>query len=220
MRTSSKLKFAGIVILLTVTPLLNNCAWREGPPCDEVAIKDGGGTTTTGGGGGTTTTGGGAYEDQALRDKVAELERRLAANEQRTDSAMRSAEEALKCCRKEYTIFATENIHFDFNKTNIRPGDAVILDRVADRMKADPESIAELSGFADAVGSQDYNLALGQRRGESAKAYLVGKGIVASRMSVRTFGESAAIHPPEADEKTREEDRRVTIDILSYTTAE
>jgi outer membrane protein OmpA-like peptidoglycan-associated protein len=213
MRTSNKLKLAGMAILLIVTPLLNNCAWREGPPCDDVMIKEGPGSTTEG-----TTTPMGGTDDQALRDRLAELERRLAANEQLADSAMRSAEEALKCCRKEYTIFATENIHFDFNKTNIRPGDAAILDRVADRMMQDPESIAELSGFADAVGSTDYNLALGQRRGESAKAYLVGKGIVASRMSVRTFGESAAIHPPEADEKTREADRRVTVDILSYTT--
>lgn len=216
MRTSNRLKLVGVAILLVVTPLLNNCAWREGPPCDDVVIKEGPGTTTRG----TTTPTDGGADDQALRDRLADLERRLAANEQLADSAMRSATEALKCCRKDYTIFATENIFFDFNRTNIRPGDALILDRVAERMKQDPESIAELSGFADAVGSQDYNLALGQRRGESARDYLVNKGIAASRMTVRTFGESAAIHPPESDEKTREADRRVTIDILSYGTAE
>lgn len=214
MFNGNRVKLAGMAILLAVTPLLNNCAWREGAPCDDVMIKDGGETTTRG----TGTTGGGSYDDAALRDKIADLERRLAANEQLADAAKKSADEALKCCRKEYTIFATENIHFDFNKTNIRPGDALILDKVAERMKMDPESIAELSGFADAVGNPDYNLALGQRRGESAKAYLVDRGISASRMSVRTFGESAAVNPPEADEKTREADRRVTIDILSFGT--
>jgi outer membrane protein OmpA-like peptidoglycan-associated protein len=211
----NRLTLAGLAIILVVTPLLNNCAWREGAPCDDVMI---GGTGTTRSGDGGTTATGGTYDDSALRDKIADLERRLAANEQLAEAAKKNADEALKCCRKEYTIFATENIHFDFNKTNIRPADALILDKVAERMKMDPESIAELSGFADAVGNPDYNLALGQRRGESAKAYLVDKGISASRISVRTFGESAAVNPPESDVQTREADRRVTIDILSFGT--
>lgn len=220
MFSSNRLKLAGLALVLAVTPLLNNCAWREGAPCDDVMIKDG----YTGGSGGGTSTGGGTganYDDSALRDKIADLERRLAANEQTADSALSMAEKALKCCRKDYSIFATENIYFDFNSTAIRPGDALILDKVAERMKMDPESIAELSGFADAVGNPDYNIALGQRRGEAARSYLVEKhGISAGRFAVKTFGESAAINPPEADVKTREADRRVTIDILSYVTAE
>lgn len=213
MLTGKQLKWAGLAVLLTVTPLLNNCAWREGAPCDDVMLKDSSDPRSKDG------TGGAAYDDSALRDKIADLERRLAANEQLADSAMMTAEKALKCCRKDYTIFATENIFFDFNSTAIRPGDALILDKVAERMKLDPESIAELSGFTDAVGNVDYNLALGQRRGEAARSYLVDKhGISASRMAVRTFGKSAAVNPPTADEKTREADRRVTIDILSYGT--
>ncbi len=211
----NRLKLAGLAILFVVTPLLNNCAWREGAPCGDTVIKDG----YTSGGGATSTGDGAAYDDSALRDKIADLERRLAANESAADSALSMAAKALKCCRQDYTIFATENIYFDFNSTAIRPGDALILDKVAERLKMDPESISELSGFADAVGNSDYNLALGQRRGEAARAYLVEKhGISAGRFSIKTFGESAAIHPPEADEKTREADRRVTIDILSYGT--
>lgn len=217
MISGNRLKIAGVALFLAVVPLLNNCAWREGAPCDDTMIKDGSSprSTTTGGTGGT----GAAYDDSDLRSKIADLERRLAANEQLADSALNVAEKALKCCRKDYTIFATENIYFDFNSTAIRPGDALILDKVAERMKMDPESIAELSGFADAVGNVDYNLALGQRRGEAARTYLVEKhGISAGRMAVRTFGKSAAVNPPDADVKTREADRRVTIDILSYGT--
>lgn len=217
MISGNRLKWAGMALLLAVVPLLNNCAWREGAPCDDTMIKDSSSprSTTTGGTGGT----GEAYDDSDLRSKIADLERRLAANEQVADSALSMAEKALKCCRKDYTIFATENIYFDFNKTTIRPADALILDKVAERMKMDPESIAELSGFADAVGNPDYNLALGQRRAEAARTYLVEKhGISAGRMAVRTFGESAAVNPPEASEQTREADRRVTIDILSYGT--
>jgi len=216
MFSRNSLKLAGLAILFVATPLLNNCAWREGAPCSDTVIRDGYTTRTDGG----TGTGSGAdYDDSALRDKIADLERRLAANESAADSALSMAAKALKCCRQDYTIFATENIYFDFNSTAIRPGDALILDKVAERLKMDPEAIAELSGFADAVGNSDYNLALGQRRGEAARAYLVDKhGISGGRFSIKTFGESAAIHPPESDEKTREADRRVTIDILSYGT--
>lgn len=219
MISGNRLKLVGLALMLAVTPLLNNCAWREGAPCDDVMLKDGGTSRDTSGGGGTSMGDGASYDDSALRDKIADLERRLTANEQVADSALSMAEKALKCCRKDYTIFATENIYFDFNSTAIRPGDALILDKVAERMKMDPESIAELSGFADAVGNADYNIALGQRRGEAARSYLVQKhGISAGRFAVKTFGESAAINPPEADVKTREADRRVTIDILSYGT--
>jgi len=207
-----KMKLIGVLILLIVVPMLSGCAWREGAPCNDTLIKKGPSTTETAMGGGASDA-----DLQALKDKVADLERRLAANEMLADSAMMSAEKALKCCRKDYTIFATENIYFDFNKTNIRPGDALILDKVAEKMKLDPESIAELSGFCDAVGGADYNLALGQRRGESARDYLVTKhGINASRLAVRTYGNSSAIQPATASEAARETDRRVTIDILSY----
>lgn len=217
MISRNRVKLVGLAILLAVTPLLNNCAWRDGAPCDDTMIKDDGSPRS--GGGGSATGDGGAYDDSALREKIADLERRLAANEQVADSALMSAEKALKCCRQDYSIFATENIYFDFNSTAIRPQDALVLDKVAERLKMDPEAISELSGFADAVGNSDYNLALGQRRGEAARAYMVEKhGISAGRFSIKTFGESAAIHPPEADEKTRESDRRVTIDILSYGT--
>jgi outer membrane protein OmpA-like peptidoglycan-associated protein len=151
-------------------------------------IKDG---YTSGGGGGTTTNGdGAAYDDSALRDKIADLERRLAANESAADSALSMAAKALKCCRQDYSIFATENIYFDFNSTAIRPGDALILDKVAERMKMDPEAIAELSGFADAVGNADYNMGLGQRRGEAARRIWLA-WLSAGRFSVKTFGESA-----------------------------
>ena len=212
MLRNNKMKLAGILLLLIAVPMLSSCAWREAGPCTDTLIKKGPSS-------GTQMAGTAASDAdlQALKDKVAELERRLAANEGLADSAMTTAEKALKCCRKDYTIFATENIYFDFNKTNIRPGDALILDKVAEKMKMDPESIAELSGFADAVGKSDYNMALGQRRGESARDYLVTKhGINASRLAVRTYGNSSAIQPATASEAARETDRRVTIDILSY----
>jgi len=208
MFTRNRLKLAGLAVLLTVTPLLNNCAWREGVPCDDVMIKDGDKTSAAVGV---------SYDDSALRDKIADLERRLAANEQLADSAMTAAEKALKCCRQEHQILFTENIYFGFNKSDLRADSRTILDKVGERLKADPDLIAELSGFADAVGRSDYNLALGQRRAESARDYLIGTHhINASRLAVRTFGNSAAVHPATASEEVREADRRVTIDILGY----
>jgi outer membrane protein OmpA-like peptidoglycan-associated protein len=208
-----KRNLVGVLTLLIAVPLLSSCAWREGAPCNDTLLKKGPSSTAQ------TTSGGTAASDadlQALKDKVADLERRLANNEGVADSALSMADRALKCCRKDYTIFATENIYFDFNRTEIRPGDALILDKVAEKMKLDPESIAQLSGYADAVGKSDYNTALGQHRGESARDYLESKGINGTRFSIQTFGNSKAIKPASASNADRESDRRVTIDILSY----
>lgn len=208
MLTNYKVKLAGVVCVLVAVSLVSGCAWREGPPCDEVLI------TQTGGAKEVVTPG----EDvSALQNRIDDLERRLAETRAIADSAMMTAQEALKCCRKEHQILFTENIYFDFNKSNIRADQSPVLDRVAERLKADPDLIAELSGFADAVGSDQYNMALGQKRADAAVNYLVSTHhINASRLATRTFGESAAVHPPTASEQVREADRRVTIDILGY----
>lgn len=202
-----KMIWASLAILLVAMPLLTNCAWREGAPCDDVMLKDGGADAAKAA----------AYDDSDLRGKIADLERRLAANESLADSAMMTAQKALDCCRKEHEILFTENIYFAFNRADLRQQSREVLDRVAERLKADPDLIAEFSGYADAVGNAEYNIVLGQRRAEAARDYVVNTHkINSSRLAVRSFGNSSAVHPATAPEDVREADRRVTIDILGY----
>ena len=81
---------------------------------------------------------------------------------------------------KEYaTNPALADIHFDFDKANIRPADAKILDASAAWLKSNPDQIVLIEGNCDERGTVEYNLALGERRAKSAMDYLVPSGIAA-----------------------------------------
>ena len=57
-------------------------------------------------------------------------------------------------------------VHFDFNKSKIRPGDAAVLDEAASALKANPGVTVNVNGYCDAVGSVKYNQKLSERRAE------------------------------------------------------
>jgi peptidoglycan-associated lipoprotein len=82
-----------------------------------------------------------------------------------------------------------KDIHFDFDKYNIRPGDAKILEEDAKWMKSNPRHLILIEGHADERGTNEYNLALGERRAKSAMNSLVSMGIQASRITIISYGE-------------------------------
>jgi peptidoglycan-associated lipoprotein len=80
-------------------------------------------------------------------------------------------------------------IHFEYDRDEIRPDDAAILDQKAGVMLANPVLRIRIAGHADERGSDEYNLVLGTRRATSAKRYLEAKGIDGSRVEIVSFGE-------------------------------
>jgi peptidoglycan-associated lipoprotein len=84
---------------------------------------------------------------------------------------------------------ALADVHFDFDKSTIRPGDARILDASAGWLEKNPTTRVLIEGHCDERGTNEYNLALGERRAEAARAYLVSKGVAASRISIISYGE-------------------------------
>jgi OOP family OmpA-OmpF porin len=97
---------------------------------------------------------------------------------------------------------------FDTDSANIKSDSYGELDSFADFLKAVPSASGELQGHTDSVGSAAYNQKLSQRRADAVKAYVVGKGIDAARVTAKGYGESQ----PVADNKTpegRAENRRV-----------
>jgi peptidoglycan-associated lipoprotein len=81
-------------------------------------------------------------------------------------------------------------IHFDFDRSEIRAGDAgIILDANAEWLHAHPEQLVLVEGHCDERGTNEYNLALGERRARAAHAYLLRRGIAAARMTITTYGE-------------------------------
>jgi OOP family OmpA-OmpF porin len=105
-----------------------------------------------------------------------------------------------------------DDVLFDFDKSNIKPEAAAILDRLVAFMNENKNQRANLSGHTDSIGTEAYNQRLSERRVNSVRDYVVKKGVDGERMSGQGFGESKPI----ADNKTKEgraKNRRVEIKV-------
>lgn len=93
-----------------------------------------------------------------------------------------------------------EDIHFDFDKYDIRPDAKPILQSVSDWLIKNKSSRLLIEGHCDERGTNEYNLALGDRRAKAARDYLVAVGVVSSRIDIISYGEEK----PLCTEKTEE----------------
>jgi OOP family OmpA-OmpF porin len=103
-------------------------------------------------------------------------------------------------------------VNFDFDKSEIRPDAAVILDEAASLLNEEPGVRVEVGGHTDATGTDEYNQGLSERRARSVVDYLVGKGVSAGRLDSAGYGESK----PVADNATRDgraQNRRVELNV-------
>ncbi len=85
-------------------------------------------------------------------------------------------------------IDALKDIRFDFDKYEIRPGDTEILAASAAWMKANPEYLVLVEGHCDERGTNEYNLALGERRAKATLNYLLAQGLAADRFTLVSYG--------------------------------
>ena len=81
------------------------------------------------------------------------------------------------------------DVSFDYDMSLIRDDQRTSLQKNADYLRRWPSVRVTLEGHADSRGTNEYNLALGERRGNAVKDYLVGLGIAAERMVVISKGE-------------------------------
>jgi peptidoglycan-associated lipoprotein len=86
-------------------------------------------------------------------------------------------------------VAALRTIHFDFDRSDIRPADAKILDGNAEWLRANPKHLVLIEGHCDERGTNEYNVALGERRAKATMNYLMSRGVAASRMSTISYGE-------------------------------
>ncbi len=82
-----------------------------------------------------------------------------------------------------------KDIHFDFDKYDIRPDARPILSSIAEWLKKNRDINILLEGHCDERGTNEYNLALGENRAKSTKDYLVALGISPGRMKTISYGE-------------------------------
>jgi len=96
--------------------------------------------------------------------------------------------------------FLNENIHFEFDRSNLLPEAQEILRSKAQWLRDNPDVLAIIEGHCDERGTNEYNLALGDRRANSAKAYLIDLGIAGSRLTCISYGEERPLDPGHNEE--------------------
>jgi peptidoglycan-associated lipoprotein len=105
-------------------------------------------------------------------------------------------------------------INFDYDQAVVRRADQATLDRKAAIMAANPGVKIRIAGHADERGSDEYNLALGNRRAAAAKRYLENKGVDGSRVDVVSYGEERPLNPGN-DETAYAQNRRDEFEVTA-----
>jgi outer membrane protein OmpA-like peptidoglycan-associated protein len=108
------------------------------------------------------------------------------------------------------TPFAFEDVHFERDESSIRSEDIESLRAAAIALKADPSLVVTLEGHTCSLGSGTYNRALGNRRANAVKDYLVSAGVAPDRLRTVSQGEAGAAHD-NSREETRRLNRRVAL---------
>lgn len=99
-----------------------------------------------------------------------------------------------------------KDINFDFDRYNVRPGDTAILKKDAEWFKANTKTRVKIEGHCDERGTVEYNLALGQKRADATKNYLLSLGIDGKLIDTVSYGKEKPLdtkHNEEAWAKNR-----------------
>jgi OOP family OmpA-OmpF porin len=115
--------------------------------------------------------------------------------------------------------FVVENVYYDYDKAELKPESFPALDEIARMLEANPKMQIEMGAHTDSKGSDKYNQKLSDARAKSVVDYLVSKGIDASRLISKGYGESMPV-APNTDENGkdnpdgREKNRRTEFKVL------
>jgi len=106
-------------------------------------------------------------------------------------------------------------IHFDFDKYDLKPDARDILAASAAALTERTTAAIRIEGNCDERGTDEYNMALGEKRAQAARDYLVNYGVNPSRITIISYGESKPVDPGHNEEawaKNRRDDFVVTVE--------
>ena len=154
--------------------------------------------------GAATTTGGGGAGGVAPATMAPSTETPSAGGGGGTTAATPTPSTAAPTARPAPSEFAANenlrDVYFDFDKYDIRPPDAKTLDANASWLKSNPNHLVLIEGHCDERGTNEYNLALGERRAKSTMNYLVSQGVQASRITIISYGEERPVCAQKTEE--------------------
>jgi len=102
---------------------------------------------------------------------------------------------------------------YDFNKSDLKPEGKATLDKIAKELSKIKLEVIVAVGNTDSIGTDAYNMALGQRRAQSVKTYLVSKGVDGSRIYTESKGKSNPV-ASNATADGRAQNRRTDIEVV------
>jgi OOP family OmpA-OmpF porin len=129
------------------------------------------------------------------------------------DGALTAAPAAAASGVSQSKITLQADTLYDFNKSDLKPEGKATLDKIARDLGKIKLEVIIAVGNTDSVGSDAYNMALGQRRAQSVKAYLVSKGVDGSRIYTESKGKSNPV-ASNATEEGRAKNRRTDIEVV------
>jgi len=105
------------------------------------------------------------------------------------------------------------NVFFDFDKSNLKQESFIELDKLMELLKKNSNLKIEIGGYTDDKGNEKYNQILSQKRADAVVNYLIQKGIVATRLIAKGYGE---MHPvvPNDTEENKAKNRRTEVKVL------
>ena len=155
--------------------------------------------------------------ERARQDSIANAERlraeEAARNQARQDS-IAAAERARMDAMNAARAAVTNVIYFDYDRSDITEASRATLDAKVPVLTANPNLRIRIAGHTDSRGSDEYNLALGQRRAAAAKRYLVSRGISGDRIDLISYGEERPAAQGE-DESAYGQNRRDEFEITA-----
>ena len=133
---------------------------------------------------------------QAELDKQAEMERQKQLEEERL-AAERAEQLKAEAMERDLMMaknrFLNENVYFDFDDATLDYQAQGLLKQKAMWLRDNPDANVVIEGHCDERGTNAYNLALGERRAESTKSFLVNLGISGTRMTTISYGEEKPV---------------------------
>ncbi|MFH0811007.1 MAG: peptidoglycan-associated lipoprotein Pal [Pseudomonadota bacterium] len=96
--------------------------------------------------------------------------------------------------------FENDDIYFDFDMCELSPASSQMLDAKSKFLRANPKLRVLIEGNTDDRGTNEYNLALGERRAYAARKYLIDAGIAAARIDTVSYGEERPVNPEQTEE--------------------
>ncbi len=135
-------------------------------------------------------------EEEALVAQKALEEQRLMEERLREEARQRRKREELAARHR----FLKKDIHFEFDKSRLLPEAKEILRYKAEWLMAHPAVTVIIEGHCDERGTNAYNMALGNRRAESVKSFVVDLGIAPERVATVSYGEERPLDPRHNEE--------------------